>query len=73
MSDDVSCTGTSTTLLGRVYGVREETALRDGSQKTKTQAVAAVGCIAPEAEGDKPLETGTLSLRYTTATRIQSP
>ena len=32
--------------------VREETALRDGSQKTKTQAEEAVGGIAPEAVGD---------------------
>ena len=32
--------------------VREETALRDGSQKTKTQEVAAAGGIVPAAVGD---------------------
>ena len=32
--------------------VREETALRDGSQKTKTQVVVAEGGIEPAAVGD---------------------
>ena len=40
------------TSRGRAYGVRKETTLRDGSQKTKTPVVVAVGGIAPVAVGD---------------------
>ena len=39
-------------VAGRVYDVREETALRDTSQKTKTQVVVPEGSVDPVAVGD---------------------